>query len=367
MYDGRMSRRLQSIDLVRGLVMVVMAIDHARDYLATTPFDPMDPARTTAALYLTRLVTHLCAPGFVLLAGTSAYLARKGPRFLLSRGLWLVVVEVTIVAFGWTFNPTYAPALQVIWAIGWSMVALAAIVLLPMRAILVLALAMIGLHNLFDGIPVAALKGGGGSARDWAISILHVQSFPVIYPLVPWIGVMALGYAIGPIFEREDRVGRLMLLGIAVSAAFVVLRLINRYGDPHAWTPDHPLMSFFRTEKYPPSLDYLLMTLGPIFLLLAAAEKVSVPALVVFGRVPFFFYIAHIYVIHALAVLLAVSTGFGVRAVLAPWPFFPPGFGLPLAGMYVAWAMVVLGLYPACRWYAQLKSARRDLWWLSYV
>ena len=367
MYDGRMSRRLQSIDVVRGLVMVVMAIDHARDYLGNAHFDPMDPGRTTAALYLTRLVTHLCAPGFILLAGTSAYLARKGPRFLLSRGLWLVVVEITIVAFGWTFNPAYGSALQVIWAIGWSMVALAAIVLLPPRAILVLALAMIGLHNLFDGIPVAALRGGGGSARDWAISILHVQNFPVIYPLVPWIGVMALGYAIGPVFEREDRVRRLLVIGLCATAAFVALRLVNRYGDPHPWTTDHPLMSFFRTEKYPPSLDYLLMTLGPIFLLLAAAEKVPVPALVVFGRVPFFFYITHIYAIHALAVLVAVSTGFGARTVLAPWPQFPESFGLPLAAMYLAWALVVAALYPACSWYARLKSARRDVWWLSYI
>jgi uncharacterized membrane protein len=216
---------------------------------------------------------------------------------------------------------------------------------------------MIALHNLFDGVTVAPMAGGGATGRDLLISILHVRNPPVIYPLIPWIGVMALGYAAGPIFALEPARRRrtLLLLGLGLSAAFFLLRGINLYGDPHPWTPDHPILGFFNTEKYPPSLDYLLMTLGPLFLLLAAAEKMRSPALVIFGRVPLFFYVAHVYVIHLLALLLGIATGFGVRPFLTGWPWFPKGFGLPLGAVYLAWALVVLALYPACRWFAQLE------------
>lgn len=373
--------RLESIDLVRGLIMVVMALDHARDMLGSSHFDPTDLSRTTPLLFFTRLATHLCAPGFLLLAGTGAFLSRKpGPelsRFLLIRGLWLVLVEVTLVKLAWTFNvDPRQTALQVIWAIGWSMVVLAALVHLPLPAAGAIGVLLISAHNLFDGVTVGALIGPSrqwsGSMRDWLIAILHVQRFPVIYPLIPWIGVMALGYALGPLFELEPARRRraLVWLGLALCAAFVALRACNRYGDPHPWSHQpsslYTALSFLRTEKYPPSLDYLLMTLGPLFLLLAAAEKVRWAPLAVLGRVPFFFYLAHLYLLHALAVALGVATGFGARALLVGWPWFPGGFGLSLGGVYLAWALVVVALYPACRWFAHLKASRREAW-LSYL
>lgn len=373
--------RLESIDLVRGLIMVVMALDHARDMLGSSHFDPTDLSRTTPLLFFTRLATHLCAPGFVLLAGAGAFLSRKPApelsRFLLTRGLWLVVVEVTLVKLAWTFNfDPRQTGLQVIWAIGWSMVALAGLVRLPLRAAGAIGALLICAHDLFDGVTAGPLLGPSrewsGSARDWLVAILHVRRFPVIYPLVPWIGVMALGYALGPIFlfEPPRRRRVLVALGLALGAAFIGIRALNGYGDPDPWSPQQsPLytaLSFLRTEKYPPSLDYLLMTLGPILLLLAAAEKVRWAPFAVLGRVPFFFYVAHLYALHALAVALGVATGFGARALLVGWPWFPNGFGLPLAGVYLAWVLVVVGLYPACRWFARLKANRREAW-LSYL
>jgi len=374
--------RLESVDLVRGLIMVVMAIDHVRDMLGAGHFDPTDLSRTTAGLFLTRLVTHLCAPGFVLLAGTGAFLSRKAPRelsrFLLTRGLWLVVVELTIVRTAWLFNFEFFFPVQVIWAIGWSMVALAGLVFLPLPIIGLAGGAMIALHNLFDGLHAGPLLSGGsliGSGRDWVVSVLHRQNPPVIYPLVPWIGVMAVGYALGPLFLREPARRRraLVALGAALCVTFVVLRAVNGYGDPRPWTPQpralYTAFAFVNTEKYPPSLDYLLMTLGPVFLLLAAAEKLRGPlarALIVFGRVPFFFYVAHLYLIHLLAIALGVATGFGVRPFLTGWIWFPNGYGVSLPAVYAAWALVVVALYPLCRWFAQVKARRRD-WWLSYV
>jgi uncharacterized membrane protein len=317
-------------------------------------------------------VTHLCAPGFVLLAGTGAFLSRKPKgelsRFLLTRGLWLVFIELTLVNLGWTFHPRLIPVAQVIWAIGWSMVALAALIHLPLWAVGAFGGMLIAFHNLFDGARVAPLLSPQATARDVAISVLHVQNFPVIYPLVPWIGVMAVGYAMGPLFthEKRRRTLALALAGAACLAAFFVLRALNFYGDPAPWTSDHPVMSFFNTEKYPPSLLFLLMTVGPLLLLLAAAEKVRAPALVTIGRVPFFFYVVHVYVIHAIAVVAGVTLGFPASAMMQPWPRLPQGFGVPLGAVYGVWILVILALYPACRWFAEVKKTRRD-WWLSYV
>ena len=378
--------RLESVDLVRGLIMVVMAIDHVRDMMGPR-LDPNDLAVTTAALFLTRLVTHLCAPGFVLLAGTGAFLSKKSPselsRFLLSRGLWLVVVELTIMKVAWSFNfDPHLMGLQVIWAIGWSMVAMAVLVRLPRPAVGLFGVAMIALHNLFDGVAVGALLAGpqghrvyAGTLRDWLISFAHVQNRPIVYPVVPWIGVMAVGFALGPLFrgEASRRRRTLALLGVSLCAAFLLLRALNGYGDPQPWSaqasPAFTAISFFNTAKYPPSLDYLLMTLGPIFLLLLAAEslrgKVARP-LIVFGRVPFFFYVLHVYLIHGLALALGVGTGFPAADFLVAWPAFPRGFGVGLTAVYLAWALVVLALYPACRWFAQVKERRRD-WWLGYL
>jgi uncharacterized membrane protein len=189
---------------------------------------------------------------------------------------------------------------------------------------------------------------------------------PIYYPLIPWVGVMALGYALGPWFERPDRQKRLALLGAGCCAAFLALRALHLYGDPHVPDPAHPAFSFFHTEKYPPSLHYLLMTLGPIFLLLAAAERVRAPALVVFGRVPFFYYVLHLYLIHALVFVVAALTGFPLAPFVKGWDQWPAGFGFGLGGVWLIWALVVAALYPACAWFARVKATRRD-WWLSYV
>jgi uncharacterized membrane protein len=379
--------RVLSVDLVRGFVMVVMALDHVRDMLGAARFDPTDLTRTTPALFFTRLITHLCAPAFLLLAGAGAFLSRKprGPlsRFLLTRGVWLLVIEVTVVKFGWTFNlDPYSTFVQVIWAIGWSMIALAGLVWLPLPVVGLFGASMIASHNLFDGIragPLFTRTAAGrvlvGTPGDFLVSFLHQLNPPIIYPVIPWIGVIAVGYALGPVLLLESaRRNRILIaLGGALCAAFVLVRGLNGYGDPSPWaqqaSPLFTAMSFLNTTKYPPSLDYLLMTLGPGLLLLASAEKLRGPvagALAVFGRVPFFFYVLHLYLIHAAALALGIWTGFGVKPLLTAFPDFPPSFGVPLAGVYLAWVLVLVALYPPCRWFAGLRATRRD-WWLSYL
>jgi uncharacterized membrane protein len=378
--------RLESIDTLRGLVMIVMALDHTRDFFAGGGFNPRDVAEP--ALFLTRWVTHFCAPTFIFLAGISAYLygargrtASGISRFLLTRGIWLVTIEFTAVRLGWSFDLhfNYFVA-QVIFAIGVSMVALAAFVHLPRRAIAAIALAMILGHNALDGIKAEQL---GAAAPLW--NFLHQPGlfdvvpgikFFVLYPLIPWIGVMAAGYALAPVFmqERATRVRQLLLLGSAVTAAFVVLRASNLYGDPAPWavqsTPLATVLSFINCEKYPPSLLYLGMTLGPALILVAAFEWTRGPVagwIATFGRVPFFYYVVHIFFLHALAIVFAWATIGDIG-----WLFGrlaghkPAAYGLGLPGIYAVWLAVVLALYPLCRWFAGIKR-RRTGWWWSYL
>jgi uncharacterized membrane protein len=374
--------RLASIDVLRGLVIVLMALDHVRDYFTDVRFDPLDPTQTSAMLYLTRWITNFCAPVFVLLAGTSAYLHGKRStrgelsRFLLTRGLWLVVLEWTVVTLAWTFNFKWELGLimQVIWAIGASMIVLAALVHLPVRIVGAIGLAICLLHNLLDGVPRPESVLWG---TVW--SILHVQSPVAIgyvhYPLLPWIGVMAVGYALGRVFDMDTTSRRqtLVTLGAAAIAAFFVMRLINGYGDPQPWEiqrdAGRTLMAFFNVEKYPPSLMYLLATLGPALLVLAQLEQARgwfARVLETFGRVPLFFYVAHIALAHLAAGLLAMWMGYGT-AVLNNFFFeFPTTWGVSLPAVYVAWLLVLVTLYPACRWFAGVKRRRRD-WWLSYL
>jgi uncharacterized membrane protein len=383
--------RLNSIDTLRGLVMIVMALDHTRDFFANGGFNPRDV--TDAALFLTRWVTHFCAPTFIFLAGISAFLygaqgrnnqarsTRDISRFLVTRGIWLVVIEFTVVRLGWSFDIhfNYFVA-QVIFAIGVSMVALSAIVHLPRGAIAVIGLAMIAGHNALDGIKAEQL---GAAAPLWhflhqpgLFDIAPGVKFFVLYPLIPWIGVMAAGYALGPVFtqERAARVQQLFMLGVAVTLGFVVLRATNLYGDPAPWTIQDSLpatlLSFINCEKYPPSLLYLGMTLGPALMLVAAFEWVRGPVaawIATFGRVPFFYYVVHIFLLHALAILFAwVTIGdtgwlFGSLAGRKP-----AAYGLPLAGIYAVWLAVVVALYPLCRWFAGIKR-RRTEWWWSYL
>lgn len=378
--------RLLAIDLVRGLVIVLMALDHVRDYFTGTPFAATDLTQTTPLLFFTRWITHFCAPVFVLLAGTSAFLMSQRldraqlARLLWTRGLWLVVLEWTVVTFAWTFNFDYSLGLimQVIWAIGMSMIVLAALVRLPTTWIGAIGVLMIVAHNLTDGI---APESFGVLEPLWRV--LHVQGplaiggTPVgfvLYPLVPWIGVMAAGYALGQVYllDAAHRRRILLALGMALCAGFVALRAINAYGDPAPWSGQDSaaftLLSFLNTTKYPPSLLYLLMTLGPALLLLAACEHARgtvAQALATFGRVPLFAYVLHIVLVHLFAGLVALATGYGTAILTDFFLFYPNEWGYGLPVVYLAWLVVIALLYPACRWFADLKRRRRT-WWLSY-
>jgi uncharacterized membrane protein len=381
-------RRLASIDMLRGLVLVIMALDHTRDMvmrpLSTDYGAAVDFASSGAALFFTRLVTHLCAPTFVLLAGVSAYLygaTRKSTveitRFLLSRGIWLIFIELTVIQFAWAFNLGTMHILQVIWAIGWSMIVLSVLVWLPRIAVGAFGVLMIVTHNGLDSVQPLLSEAsplwvffhipGRLSIGTWDIL--------VIYPLIPWIGVMALGYAMGPYFvgENPKRPHRLLQIGVFLTLTFVVLRLTNLYGDPIKWVVHQnivdTIISFLSVTKYPVSLQFLLMTLGPALMLLGYFERVSgglAQKLVTIGHVSFFFYVVHFYLIHSSAVLIGLWQGMGVRDMAVFFLDYPAKFGLSLAGVYVVWGMVILAMYPACVWFAGVKARRRD-WWLSYL
>jgi uncharacterized membrane protein len=371
--------------VLRGLVMVVMALDHTRDFFAASALDPRDVS--DAPLFLTRWVTHFCAPVFVFLAGTAAYLyGRKRPadlsRFLWTRGLWLVFLEVTAVRVAWTFDllPGFL-FLQVIWAIGWAMVALAALARLPTLWVGAFGVAMIAGHNLLDGIEPQDL-----GSLAWAWTLLHgigplappdARVIPfAVYAFVPWIGVCAAGYAFGAVFvlPRARRVRWLHALGAGVTAGFIVLRALNGYGDPRPWSQQPSalgtLLSFLNCEKYPPSLLYLLMTLGPSIWMLAFLDGRTGLArpLVTVGRVPLAYYVLHLYLIHVAAVVAALLAGDSLATLLDGFhPFSKPAdAGFPLPVVYAVWLGVVLALYPFCRWFAGVKQ-RRDDWWLSYL
>jgi uncharacterized membrane protein len=382
--DGTRTR-LDSIDLLRGLVMILMALDHTRDFFGASGPNPRDVA--DPALFLTRWITHYCAPVFIFLAGVSAFLYGARGRstgevswFLLTRGLFLILVEFTIVRFGWTFNPGFSWLVaQVIWAIGASMVALAALIWMPRTAIAVFGLALIGGHNLLDGVQPADL----GQAA-WLWTILHeggnvqlgdVRLF-VLYPLIPWIGVMAAGYALGPVFKADAPTRRRVLvgLGLAVTAGFVLLRASNLYGDPAPWQVQETwlstVLSFLNCEKYPPSLLYLAMTLGPALLLLAAFEGARgrlAGWITTYGRVPLLYYVAHIYLLHVAAGIMVLIVYWDDLSWLAASPPQKPAdYGFSLPGVYAIWLLAVALLYPLCRWFASLKARRRE-WWLSYL
>lgn len=378
--------------------MVVMALDHVRDHLHASGFffDPADLTKTTPALFFTRWITHFCAPGFMFLAGVGTFLwgARRQPnwtggagrtpaeisRYLVTRGLWLVLLELTLIQAEWNMGIELGHFNAfVIWALGWSMIALAALVWLPLPAIASFGIWMVLLHDLFDRVKPEAL-----GPLAWLWTILHVQgnvalpggrSLFVMYPLIPWIGVMAAGYAFGAWLVREDprRRRRMIVVGALMVAMFVELRLYNVYGDPHPWSRQKDalfsLLSFVNCAKYPPSLLFLLMTLGPLIALVAVMDR-GVPRwlrpIVVYGRVPLFYYILH------LALIDLVTVGFTIARYRDRLPqvmakgFPPPDWGWSLAATYAAWIAIVAALYPLCRWYAELKARRRAPWmsWL---
>jgi uncharacterized membrane protein len=384
---SKMSQRLESIDALRGIAMVVMALDHTRGFLSNAQYAPVDLAHTTPALFLTRWITHFCAPIFFLLAGVGASLSlsrgRTIPqisRFFLTRGLWLVVLELTVVAFGWDFTLHLTPWIAgVIWALGWSMVAMAALVWLPTRAIAGIGIALIVFHNATDAVSPASFGAFG-----WIWKFLHspdlhgADLIRIDYSLIPWVGVMAVGYAMGPLFreEPERRQRILVVLGVAMIIGFLVIRGINAYGDPQPWSLQQrsgfTALSFLRVRKYPPSLAFLLMTLGPALVLLAVMEHARgriVSLFTTYGRVPLLFYVLHIYVAHLIAMVVAYAQGGTVGFLMTndgPVAEHPGWFGLDLGWVYTVWILIVIALYPACRAFAAVKARRRD-WWLSYL
>lgn len=398
--------RLTEIDVLRGLAIVLMALDHARDYFFEGGFrvNPLDPAQTTVWLYVTRWVTHLCAPTFVLLAGVSIHLQRfRGKTterlsgFLLVRGLWLIALELTVLSFGWSFAMPYLLFMQVIWAIGWCMIAMAALVWLPRWLVLAVGIVIVGGHNLLDSITSEQF---GNLGILWKLlhegGLLSDERGPhalIAYAVLPWIGIMALGYGLGGLFNdaRPGRDRRIFLLGVAMLVAFVALRGFDGYGNPampanlgqygdvanwHA-QPDArgTLMAFFNVQKYPPSLQFALVTLGLVFALWPLLARLRGPVagfLATFGAVPLFFYVLHVYALHLLAVAANAAAG---RDVSGLFDFMRNGFmgsplleglGFSLPGVYLAWAAVLALLYFPCRWWMRLKAQRRD-WWLSYL
>ncbi|QBQ53777.1 DUF1624 domain-containing protein [Nitrosococcus wardiae] len=382
--------RIVSVDLMRGIVMVIMAIDHVRNFFSPFPYPPEDLAQASAGLFLTRWITHFCAPVFIFLAGTSAYLYRRNRSyshhelayFLVTRGLWLIFIELSVINLSWTFGWYPYLFVQVIWVIGWSMIYLAGMLYLPFWLSMGIALAMIAGHNLLD--PIQAQQFG-----DWSIlwNILHemggqpvsvINYFFVVYPLIPWLGVMVAGYGFGHlvILPADRRNPLLYKLGLGLVAAFFILRGFNLYGDPEPWQPSERglLFSFLEilnTEKYPPSLAYLLMTLGPAIALLPVIEKWRgrlADGVKVFGQVPFFYYLVHLLFIHTLA-MLWIRWTFGTwdrLRYLSHSGDFPESYEPSLLRIYLVWIIVVGALYPLCRWYAHLKK-RSQSWWLSYL
>jgi uncharacterized membrane protein len=381
-------RRIESVDVVRGFIMLVMALDHVRDYFGQVGFQPTDLSRTTIAWFFTRWITHFCAPVFFLLTGTGAYLSlkRKSKRelswFLLTRGLWLIFLEVTVVrCLGWQFNFNYHfTMLMVLWALGWAMIVLSGLVYLPTWAVTAFGVVLIAGHNLLDKLswdnPVWTLLHSPGVLIE---NPAHLVA--VFYVLIPWVGVTAAGYGLGQVYswEPERRRAFLWKLGLGLIAAFVVIRGINIYGDPERWAMQKSaaftVLSFLNATKYPPSLLYLLMTLGPAMIFLWAVDgrtpKILAPALTV-GKVPMFYYLLHIPLIHLIAVVLCYarfgsahwmfeSNGFGQFPVATP-----PGWGYGLPVIYLVWFTVILLLYPLCRWYERVKT-QSDNVLLSYI
>jgi uncharacterized membrane protein len=389
--------RLTSIDLVRGLVIVIMAIDHVRDYfMAAAEQDPMTNPNVTIGLFATRWITHFCAPVFVFLAGTSTGLmasrrsASELSWFLFTRGLWLIVVECVVISTSSSFAPAgiaeaggaVVLVMQVIWAIGASMIVLSAMQWCGRPGCFAIGAAILLAHNLLDSSWPTTRNPFEGQWPLWVA--LHAQMarrvgpflFVFIYPLLPWVGVMFAGFGASSIFELSpDRRNRLLRsAGVGLTAAFVILRVLDVYGDPNPWQRQPggliaTAIDFVNTTKYPPSLDFLLMTLGPAAVLCGFADRLRGrvrDTLIMFGRVPFAFYVAHIILIHTLSVLLGVIQGFDPRQLMTLFLFFPRGYGVSLAGVYGVWLIVVALLYPFCRWVADVKTRRHD-WWLSYV
>lgn len=384
--------RITSIDLLRGLVMMIMALDHVRDFFHDQRIssDPLDFQTTTPALYFTRWITHFCAPVFLLLAGTSAYLMslkmskQKLSAFLIKRGFWLIFVEVAIIAFAVSFNPFYnALILQVIWATGISMILLGLMVRLPFSVIFITGLIIVFGHNLLD-YPEAAHKTDAGFWWD----LVHHGKFTVYtfaknhvvviaYAFLPWTGIMLMGYCMGKLFEPSvDPAWRkkvLIYTGSSLIIFFVIIRSINAYGDPVPWTQQRDglftFLSFMNVNKYPPSLMYISILIGPALIFLALAENINnrlSSIITIYGRVPFFYYVVHFFLIHTLSFITMLISGLSAEEIWVTNFPFRPAFGYELWVVYLFWLLVLIIMYPLCKKYNQYKNTHRH-WWLSYL
>ena len=386
-------KRIDSIDFTRGLVMIIMALDHVRDLMHTTALtqDPTNLETTTVGLFLTRWITHLCAPTFVFLSGTSAFISLKnnpdiqsGRKFLISRGLWLILLEFTVITLGlWADIKFRMMVFQVIGAIGLGLICLSFMLKLSAKTIGIIGLTIILGHNLLQGV---SFNDNIPLRVFWAF-LFRLDVFPVtpnftfavLYPFIPWFGIMLTGYACGQVFLLEEKKRRrtLLLTGLSVLAFFVILRFANFYGDPIPWksqkSPLFTFLSFISIFKYPPSLLYTSLTLGIMFLTLAATDGVRnrfVSIVSVYGKVPLFYYILHWYLIHSLMFLLIFYQGFSWEEL--PFGAFqfgrpPANSGVELPYIYMIWAFVVITLYPLCKWYNGYKAAHREKKWLRYI
>jgi uncharacterized membrane protein len=387
-------QRIASIDILRGLVMLIMAIDHTRDFFHIGHPDTNDLAITTPFLFFTRWITHFCAPAFVFLSGVSAYSAgtRRTKKelsvFLIKRGLWLIAVELVLITFAITLDPAFRVViLQVIWAIGGSMVLLGLLVWLPLPVIAVVGVVIFFGHNLFDIQKVSAINDtligklmiSGRRGDFWPLAVGH--RLAIAYSLLPWTAVMLIGYVFGSLYQKSvdaaKRKKTLLYAGLSLLVLFFVFRYFNIYGDPAPWSVQKStalsIISFFNVTKYPCSLLYLSMTLGATILVLAVAENISnklADILIIYGNVPFFYYVCHWYLIKMLNIIMFFAWGYNASQIVNPNPrvrnFQPPGFGFNLVGVYAMWLLVIIALYLPCRWYYNYKRSHKQ-WWLSYL
>ncbi len=398
MQTKTIQKRILSIDILRGIVMVLMALDHVRDYFHITAWtdNPLNLDTTTPALFFTRWITHFCAPTFVFLSGVSIYLQslRKTKNelslFLMKRGLWLVFLEVTVISFAWSYNPNYNFIfLQVIWVIGISMFLLGLLIQTSYKFILGLGLLFVFGHNLLDFVEAA-----DGYTPTFMWDVLHHGNFAfytiwgshkavVFYPIIPWSGLMMLGYCAGIFFtsqySAEQRAKILTRIGTGLLLLFVVVRYINVYGDPVKWsaqkTSFYTFLSFINVHKYPPSLMYMCVTIGIGLLALVLLEKVEngfTRILSIFGRTAFFYYILHLYLIHLFATIYFYANGHSVSESITNiqknlWYFITPGEGFGLLGVYCVWISVIIILFPLCKKYDSYKQSHKEKWWLNYL
>ncbi len=396
--SGSTTKRIDSIDVLRGIVMVIMAIDHVREFIHVQAFtdDPLNVLTTTPVLYFTRWITHLCAPTFVFLSGLSIYLQsiRKTKAelssFLFKRGIWLIFVEFGLISLAMTFNPLYnLLIMQVIWAIGISMIILGFLIRLPFKLVLAIGLIIVLGHNFLD-----FYEAEPGFKAGFLWDLMHHGSFAIypmsgehflviMYPFLPWTGLMILGYCFGVYFTNQfsssQRQKVLLTYGLSLLVFFVFLRSINLYGDPHPWTPQasdfQTFLSFMTVHKYPPSLAYMSVMMGIAILALAFLENIQnkISAMFrVFGRTAFFYYIIHFYLAHLIAMLLFFYKGHSFDDAIKglqkiPFLFSIPGEGVGLGLVYLIWILLIVGLYPLCKWYDSYKTAHKEKWWLSYL